>query len=58
MQLINTIYTLLTFALLLLFINYFGKFVEIPSTIVFLVLVLSAVVFIIRMYLRFTQRKK
>jgi hypothetical protein len=57
MQLINTIYTLLTFALLLLIVNYFGSFVVIPQTVVIVVLVLSAFIFFLRMYMRFTQRK-
>ena len=57
LQLINSIYTLLTFALLLLIVNYFGSFVVIPQTVVIVVLVLSAFIFFLRMYMRFTQRK-
>lgn len=57
MQLINTIYTLLTLALLLLIINYFGNFVVIPQSVIIVVLVLSAFIFFLRMYIRFTNRK-
>lgn len=58
LQIINSIYTLLTLALLLLIINHFGNFVVIPQSIIIVVLVLSAFVFFLRMYLRFSQRRK
>jgi len=58
LQIINSIYTLLTLALLLLIINHFGNFVIIPQSIIIVVLVLSAFVFFLRMYLRFSQRRK
>ncbi len=57
MQLINNIYTLLTLALLLLAINYFANFVAVPNYVVLGVLVLSALVFFIRMYMRFKRPK-
>lgn len=57
MQIINTVYTLLTLVLLLLIINYFGGFVDIPQNLVIVVLVLSAIVFAIRMYMRFSHKR-
>ncbi len=57
LQLINTIYTLLTLALLLLIVNYFGNFIVIPKALIIVVLVLSAFIFFLRMYMRITQRK-
>lgn len=58
LQLINSIYTLLTLALLLLIVNYFGNFVVIPQSVIIVVLVLSAFIFFLRMYMRFTQQRK
>lgn len=57
MQIINTIYTLLTLLLLLLIINYFVGFVVVPQSLVIVVLVLSAIVFAIRMYMRFSHKR-
>ncbi len=57
MQLINTIYTLLTLTLLLLIVNYYGNFVHISQSVVIVVLILSAIVFSLRMYLRYSRRK-
>ncbi len=56
MQLINSIYTLLTLTLLLLIINYFGNFVPISQSVVIVVLILSAIVFSLRMYMRYSSR--
>ncbi len=58
MQLINSIYTLLTLSLLFLVVNFFMDWVTIPQTVVIIVLVLSAFVFFLRMYLRFSRRKQ
>ncbi len=57
MQLINTIYTLLTLTLLLLIVNYFGDFVNISQSVVIVVLILSAIVFSLRMYMRYSRRR-
>jgi hypothetical protein len=56
MQLINTIYTLLTLTLLLLIVNYFGKFVHISQSVIVVILILSAIVFSLRMYMRYSSR--
>jgi hypothetical protein len=57
MHILNTIYTFLTLALLFLVINFFASLVEIPQSVVVIVLVLSAFVFFLRMYLRYSNRK-
>lgn len=57
MQYVNTAYTLLTLLLVLLIVNYFGGFVDVPQWAVIVVLVISALVFALRMYLRFSQRR-
>ena len=55
-QLVNSLYTLMTLALLALIVNYFGNFVVIPQSIIIVVLVISAILFFLRMYLRFSRR--
>ena len=55
-QLVNSLYTLMTLALLALIVNYFGNFVVVPQSIIVVVLVISAILFFIRMYLRFSRR--
>jgi hypothetical protein len=55
-QLVNSLYTLMTLALLALIVNYFGNFVVVPQSIIIVVLVISAILFFLRMYLRFSRR--
>lgn len=58
MQIINGIYTLLTIALLFLVVNFFAGFMEVPQTVVVIVLVMSALIFFLRLYMRFTRRNR
>ncbi len=55
-QLVNSLYTLMTLALLALIVNYFGNFVVVPQSVIVVVLVISAILFFLRMYLRFSRR--
>ncbi len=55
-QLVNSLYTLMTLALLALIVNYFGNFVLVPQSVIVVVLVISAILFFLRMYLRFSRR--
>lgn len=55
-QLVNSLYTLITLALLALIVNYFGNFVLVPQSVIVVVLVISAILFFLRMYLRFSRR--
>ncbi|GAP69707.1 hypothetical protein BA6E_121157 [Bacteroidales bacterium 6E] len=55
-QLVNSLYTLMTLALLALIVNYFGNFVMVPQSVIVVVLVISAILFFLRMYLRFSRR--
>ena len=55
-QLVNSLYTLMTLALLALIVNYFGNFVVIPQSIIIVVLVISAILFFLLFYLRFSRR--
>jgi uncharacterized membrane protein YgdD (TMEM256/DUF423 family) len=57
-RLINALYSLMMLALLLLIINYFTETVSVPQTVIVIVLVLSAIIFSGRMYLRFSGSRK
>jgi hypothetical protein len=56
-NLVNAIYTLLTLSLLLLMVNYFVNFIEVPESVIVIILVLSAIVFSLRMYLKYSRRR-
>ena len=57
-KLINTLYTLMMLTLVLLIINYFTGTVFVPQVAVFIVLALSAIIFAVRMYFRFSGTRK
>lgn len=56
LQLTNSLYTLMTLALLFLIVNYFANFIVVPQPVIIVVLVISAILFFLRMYFRFSQR--
>jgi hypothetical protein len=56
LQLTNSLYTLMTLALLFLIVNYFANFIVVPQPVIIVVLVISAILFFMRMYFRFSQR--
>ena len=57
-NLVNAVYTLLTLALVFFVANYFLTLFDIPEWVVILILVLSAIVFLMRMYLKYSRRRK